>query len=53
MKIEHIALYVNDLAAAGISLSAILGRPPMRGITMRKPVSAPFSSPLRAGPGWS
>jgi hypothetical protein len=53
MKIEHIALYVNDLEAAKDFLSPTSAANPTRGITTRQPISAPTLSPLTAARGWS
>ena len=42
MKIDHIALYVNDLEGAKAFFETYSMRLPMRAITMKKPIFVPI-----------
>lgn len=51
MKIDHIAIYVNDLYKARDFLLNILMLSPIMNITTRKPISDLFFSHLMMGQG--
>ena len=51
MRIDHVAMYVNDLKKHGISLSVISEEHPTADIIMKKPASDHILSLLRMAPG--
>ena len=52
MRIEHIALYVNDLETHAISSSDTLTLSPMTATTTQKPVFGPISCALKMEHVW-